>query len=87
MFAGAGASFLTNPLDIAKLRMQVQRAGKVGGGDRSTFYYKHMFDGIYKIARDEGFFALYNGTFARVLYHMPTVAISMGLIEILRPRV
>ena len=27
MIAGAGASFLTNPLDMAKLRLQVQRAG------------------------------------------------------------
>lgn len=35
MVAGAGASFLTNPLDMAKLRMQVMRAGKIGGGDKS----------------------------------------------------
>lgn len=32
MLAGAGASTVTNPLDMAKLRMQVMRAGKSGGG-------------------------------------------------------
>lgn len=32
MMAGACASTLTNPLDMAKLRMQVMRAGKIGGG-------------------------------------------------------
>lgn len=32
MLAGAFASTLTNPLDMAKLRMQVMRAGKSGGG-------------------------------------------------------
>ncbi len=35
MMAGACASIITNPLDMAKLRLQVQRAGKVGGGDAS----------------------------------------------------
>lgn len=32
MVAGACASTITNPLDMAKLRMQVMRAGKSGGG-------------------------------------------------------
>jgi len=66
MMAGACASILTNPLDIAKLRMQVQRAGLKGGGQ--NHYYKHMLDGVYKIGRDEGVMSLLNGSFARILY-------------------
>ena len=78
---------LTNPLDIAKLRMQVQRAGKAGGGCKSDFYYKHIFDGIYKISIDEGPKALFNGCFARILYHMPNVALTMSALEVLKPKV
>lgn len=36
MAAGALASTLTNPLDMAKLRMQVMRAGKQGGGEKQS---------------------------------------------------
>lgn len=47
MLAGSLASILTNPLDMAKLRMQVMRAGKAGGGvNQSEQYYKHMLDGV-----------------------------------------
>jgi len=86
MGAGACASLLTNPLDIAKLRLQVQRAGKTPDEFRN-FYYKNMFDAMYKIARDEGALSLFNGTFARILYHVPNVAISMAVIEFSKPRV
>jgi len=87
MVAGAGASTITNPLDMAKLRLQVQRVGRQGGGDRKEFYYKHLVDGVYKIGRDEGMRALFNGSFARILFHVPNVAISMSLLEVVKPRV
>lgn len=70
MTAGAAACFLTNPLDMAKLRMQVQRAGKVGGGAVSEQYYKHMIDGVYKIYRDEGFSKLFTGCLARIMFQV-----------------
>jgi hypothetical protein len=88
MFAGVFASILTNPLDMAKLRMQVMRAGHSGGGaPQSDQYYKHMFDGIYKIARDEGALALFSGSMARCLFHCPNVAIAMSTVEYLRPKI
>ena len=77
---------LTNPLDMAKLRLQVQRAGKVGGGDKSGFYYKHMMHGVYRIALDEGPLALFAGSFARCLFHVPMVAISMSIVEVVKPK-
>mmetsp|Transcript_13908 Transcript_13908/g.23672 ORF Transcript_13908/g.23672 Transcript_13908/m.23672 type:complete len:331 (-) Transcript_13908:8-1000(-) len=87
MFAGGAASILTNPLDIAKLRLQVQRAGAASSTGVQDFYYKHMVDAMFKIGRDEGFRALYNGSLARVLYHVPTVAISMSVLERVKPSV
>ena len=59
----------------------MQRAGKVGGGEKSSFYYKHLLDAIYKIGRDEGPRSLFNGSFARVLFHVPNVAITMSILE------
>jgi hypothetical protein len=88
MMAGACASTLTNPLDMAKLRMQVMRAGQSGGGaPQSQQYYKHMLDGVWKIARDEGALALFSGSLARILFHVPNVAITMSLVEFLKPRI
>ena len=86
MAAGALSSLATNPLDMAKLRMQVMRAGKTGGGAKqSEQYYRHMLDGVYKIYRDEGAKALLAGSWARILFHVPNVAITMSLVEMLRP--
>lgn len=46
-----------------------------------------MLDGVYKIARDEGALALFSGSFARILFHVPNVAISISLVEVLKPLV
>ena len=81
MLAGSAASISTNPLDMAKLRLQVQRAGLAGGGSVNDFYYKNLVDAVYKIGREEGAKSLFNGSFARILYHVPNTAISMGVLE------
>jgi hypothetical protein len=65
----------------------VQRVGQIGGGDKNTFYYKHLLDGVYKIGRDEGFRSLFNGSLARILYHVPNVAISMAVLEQVKPKI
>ena len=85
MLAGGTASILTNPLDMAKLRLQVQRAG--GTSTQNDFYYKNLVDAVYKIGREEGATALFNGSFARILYHVPMVAISMGILEQVKPKI
>jgi len=85
MVAGAIASTITNPLDMGKLRMQVQRAGKQPG-TQTAFHYKHLGDAIYKIVREEGARALFNGSLARIMFHVPNVAISMSLVEMARPQ-
>ena len=85
IFAGGTASVMTNPLDIAKLRLQVQRAGLKGGGSTKDYHYQHMIDAIFKIGKEEGVRALFNGSSARVLYHVPMTAISMSILEEVKP--
>lgn len=46
-----------------------------------------MLDGVYKIGRDEGVIALFSGSLARIMFHVPNVAITMGLIEKIKPHV
>lgn len=86
MIAGAGASFLTNPLDLVKLRLQVQRGTRaLNPESANSFQYKHMLDGLIQIAQKEGVLALYNGSLARVCTHFPTVAIAMSVVEASKP--
>jgi hypothetical protein len=44
-----------------------------------------MLDGVIKIGREEGLRALFHGSLARILFHVPNVAISMSLVEVLKP--
>lgn len=83
--AGTLAAFLTNPLDMAKLRMQVVRASQASNVE-SSFDYKNIFDGLYKIYRSEGVRGLFKGSLARILFHTPNTAIIMSLIEYIRPQ-
>jgi hypothetical protein len=64
----------------------VQRAGAAStrGND---FFYRNMFHAVYNIAANEGIKALFNGAFARILYHVPNVAICMSVIEYVKPDV
>lgn len=85
MIAGGGAALLTNPLDIVKLRLQVQRASSSTATSEHLFHYDHMLDGLKKIIIKEGPLALFNGSFARIWTHIPNVAISMSVLEYLKP--
>ncbi|KAF4129286.1 Mitochondrial carrier protein [Phytophthora infestans] len=76
--AGATASFLTNPLDLIKLRLQVQRAYASQGTPAA---YRGIIDGLTQVIRQEGVFALYKGAGARVAFHAPSTAITMSLFE------
>lgn len=77
--SASAAAWITNPLDIAKVRMQVVRATGT-----SKFPYKNMFHGIHLIYSQEGLRALFQGSLARILFHMPNCTIIMGLVELFR---
>lgn len=78
-FSGAVASFITNGLDMAKLRIQVQRASAV-----KVFPYRNVFHGVYCIARDEGLKGLFKGAGARMCFHAPATALTITLYEKLK---
>jgi hypothetical protein len=81
--AGALASFITNPLDLIKLRMQVHRAQT--GQTIHSEIYRHIFHGLYIVGKSEGIRGLYRGSLARVLYHTPTGALSLTFLEMMKP--
>jgi len=72
-------------LDMAKLRMQVQRAEKASGNLASDapgrYGYRNVFHGFQSILQNEGFLSLFKGAFSRILYHTPSTAITMSLFE------
>ena len=64
MIAGACAAVITNPLDLAKLWMQISRAGTKEEGFSD---YKHMFDAVGRICRKEGILSLWKGAGTRAV--------------------
>jgi hypothetical protein len=77
------STVLTNPLDLVKLRMQVQRASGDYTSDKAV--YRNMLQGLFVITKNEGIKGLYRGSVARALYNTPTGAISMTLLEVMKP--
>ena len=93
--AGGAAAFITNPLDMAKLRLQVQRAqqhahptvasgsanGSGGAGSGLEFGYKNLVDGMRKVVAESGWKGLWKGVGARVLFFMPSSALNIALFD------
>ena len=73
--AGATASFITNPLDLAKLRLQIGRSGQISGAPSTT---ASMLRHVY---RKHGVVGMFRGAGARVLFHTPNTAITMTAFE------
>jgi hypothetical protein len=76
-FCGGVAAFLTSPLDLVKLRMQLDPSSKV-------FLSRGMVAGFNQIVKEEGLRGLFRGSSARVLYFAPSTACSMALFEVLK---
>lgn len=68
--SGLIASIITNPLDVVKTRMQVQRAEASTGskGHTPRYGYKNAFHGIYKLFKEEGITGSFRGSSARITY-------------------
>ena len=85
--AGAFAGWITTPLEMVKLRMQIQRADvgiKGGSLENSIFGYKNAFHGLYLITKNEGFLSLYKGALLRVCFSVPMTTLSLSLTELFK---
>ncbi|CAJ1036950.1 conserved hypothetical protein [Leishmania braziliensis MHOM/BR/75/M2904] len=92
--AGAGgnvvASLLTNPLELVKTRMQVQRAvlyrRGVGAPTSGLFVYRYrsLLEGLVAITKEEGIRALWRGVGSRIAYTAPNAALTMSFFEFLK---
>ena len=77
--AGALASWLTSPLDMAKLRLQVQRGQTAAAANTiQTTQYRGMFDCL-QAAYKKG--ELFRGAGARVLHFAPATTVTMTAYE------
>lgn len=82
--AGAAASVITNPLDLVKLRLQVQRAMCAESTPPWGTAYTGVVTGLRDIVHREGPFALFRGAAARVAFHAPSTALTLTLFEFCR---
>jgi hypothetical protein len=76
--AGALASWLTSPLDMAKLRLQVQRGQAAAASNGQNTQYRGMFDCLHA-AYKKG--ELFRGAGARVLHFAPATTVTMTAYE------
>ena len=82
--AGAGASFLTSPLDMAKLRLQVQR-GKIAVNSQSETPYRGITDCLQRAYMRGGVRELFRGAGARVIHFVPATS-KLNLLVSGQPR-
>jgi len=69
--AGAVGAALTNPVDVARTRIQVESARAEGA-------YTGIVDAVKRIAKEEGWKAFAKGMSARILWMAPGAAISIA---------
>src|SRR3990167_6841781 len=78
--SGVAASVVTHPMDIVKVRMQVQRAENKGQPlEQGRFGYRNVFHGMAKLVRDEGPLALFKGLSARLLFGCVAIGLNFSV--------
>jgi len=84
--AAAGiTAWVTSPLDMVKMRLQVQRAAaRSVSGHATPYLYKGFYDGAKNIWKHEGPRAFFRGSFARLMFSTPSVATTVTLMELIR---
>lgn len=89
--AGAIASFLTSPLDMAKLRLQVQRGSqkssshtKASAPTVAATSFRGIGDALRFAYQQGGMRGLFRGAGARVLHFVPATTVTMTCYETCR---
>lgn len=84
--AGAAASWLSSPLDLAKLRLQISRGQQFNSVSSAT--YRGIVDCLQHAYRHQGGVrGLFRGAGARVLHFCPATTITMTSYEMCRSAV
>ena len=73
--AGGIAATLCNPVEVALVRMQADGSQKNIALKRN---YKHIFDALIRVPKEEGFWALYNGVRPTVVRGMIVSCVQLG---------
>lgn len=64
--SSAGATVITNPLEVVKTRMQLQ--GELAAKGTHIEPYRNVFQAFYKIAKNDGYFGLQKGLSAALCF-------------------
>ncbi|XP_048479308.1 solute carrier family 25 member 35 isoform X2 [Plutella xylostella] len=78
--AGAGATIITNPMDVVKTRLQLQ--GELRVLERGSARYRGMLHALYLIARTDGALALQSGLAPAMLLGFSMNSVRLGLYHI-----
>jgi len=78
--ASGAASFITNPLDMGKLRYQIQPAN-IRKAAEGQVIYRSMMHATLDIYQKFGWRGLFRGAWTRIMFHTPAAAITMALYE------
>ncbi|XP_048739062.1 solute carrier family 25 member 35-like [Ostrea edulis] len=79
--AGCGACLFTNPLEVVKIRMQLQ--GELKARGQSTIVYRNAIHGLYTIAKSEGIAGIQKGLVPGLWYQMTMNGLRLGTFQIL----
>jgi solute carrier family 25 iron transporter 28/37 len=85
--AGAIASAITTPLDVAKTLLNTQErevVALVGKNRGHVIYVSGMYDAFRTIYRMRGLSGYFQGLQARVIYQMPSCAICWSVYEFVK---
>lgn len=81
---GAAAQASAHPLDVIRRRMQMQSMNfrkNIDNKDKPVKKYANMFQGLYRVSKDEGVHALFNGLGPACLEKIPSTAIGYFIYE------
>ncbi|XP_030036016.2 solute carrier family 25 member 35 isoform X1 [Manduca sexta] len=78
--AGAGATIVTNPMDVIKTRLQLQ--GELKAKSEQTTRYRGIFHALYVIARADGALALQKGLAPAMVLGFTMNSVRLGMYHI-----
>ena len=83
--SGAAGQASAHPLDVIRRRLQMQSMNnKKSGSEGSKNTYNNMFTGLYRVQKEEGIAALFNGLGPACLEKIPSTAIGYFIYEAMK---